>query len=72
MMAGTFYKDKYGSQSIRYDMFKKAKETDPNVKLFLNDYNVISGGQRLTVGWHHLLNVTRVAGGSYVWQLALG
>ncbi|XP_067939969.1 anti-sigma-I factor RsgI6-like [Watersipora subatra] len=47
MMAGSFFKDTYGSSKIRYDMFTKAKEVDPNVKLFLNDYNVISGGGRL-------------------------
>ncbi|CAH1253917.1 Hypp1270 [Branchiostoma lanceolatum] len=43
MLHGSFFKDKTGSSQIRYEMFRKVKEKDPNAKLFLNDYNVVTG-----------------------------
>ena len=49
MLSNSWYKDTYGSSSIRNDMFSMVRKNDPNVKLFLNDYNIINGGQRLVV-----------------------
>ncbi|XP_066273254.1 uncharacterized protein [Branchiostoma lanceolatum] len=43
MLHGSFFKDKTGSSQIRYEMFRKVKEKDPTAKLFLNDYNVVTG-----------------------------
>ncbi|XP_066273255.1 anti-sigma-I factor RsgI6-like [Branchiostoma lanceolatum] len=45
MLHHSYFMDTTGGPQIRYDMFHWAKEKDPNVKLFLNDYNVISSGQ---------------------------
>lgn len=46
MLSNSWYEDAYGSKSIRNDMFTMVKKNDPKVKLFLNDYFIISGGQR--------------------------
>ncbi|XP_019627089.1 PREDICTED: uncharacterized protein LOC109471978 [Branchiostoma belcheri] len=43
MLHGSFFRDKTGSSQIRYEMFRKVKERDPSAKLFLNDYNVVTG-----------------------------
>ncbi|XP_035665880.1 endo-1,4-beta-xylanase 1-like [Branchiostoma floridae] len=43
MLHGSFFRDKTGSSQIRYEMFRKVKEKDPSAKLFLNDYNVVTG-----------------------------
>lgn len=40
MLHGSFFKDRLG-QSIWTYMYQRTKELDPNVKLFVNDYNVI-------------------------------
>lgn len=50
-----FYKSVYGSSQIRYDMFTRARQRDFAAKLFLNDYNVISSGQRTNVRMHILI-----------------
>lgn len=42
MVANSLFKDVYGSNKIRNDMFTRTKAKDPNAKLFTNDYNVIS------------------------------
>ena len=41
MLHGSFFKDKLG-QDIWLYMFERTKELDPNAKLFVNDYNVLS------------------------------
>lgn len=47
-----FYMDIYNSDpTIRYDMFKKAKLKDPAAKMFLNDFSVVSTGQRTDVSY---------------------
>jgi len=43
MLAGSFYKDRLG-ESIRVWMFQEANRIDPNCRLFVNDYGIISGG----------------------------
>eukprot|EP00058_Branchiostoma_floridae_P015725 XP_002601213.1 hypothetical protein BRAFLDRAFT_81989 [Branchiostoma floridae] len=42
MLHGDFYVQHTGSSQIRYEMFRKVKERDPNAKLFLNDYDIIN------------------------------
>jgi len=44
MIHGSFYKDRLGDD-VRPWMFQAAHAIDPNCKLFVNDYNVVSGGQ---------------------------
>jgi len=44
MLHGSFYKDRLGDD-IRPWMFQAAHAIDPNCKLFVNDYNVVSSGQ---------------------------
>jgi endo-1,4-beta-xylanase len=46
MVPGHFYKDRLGDD-IRVWMFQRAHEIDPNCRLFVNEYNVISGGYDL-------------------------
>jgi endo-1,4-beta-xylanase len=46
MVPGCFYKDRLGDD-IRVWMFQRAHEIDPNCRLFVNEYNVISGGYSL-------------------------
>jgi GH35 family endo-1,4-beta-xylanase len=41
MLHGTFFKDRLG-ESIWPWMFKRVRELDPDVKLFVNDFNVLS------------------------------
>lgn len=41
MLHGSFFKDRFGQEIWLY-MFERAKELDPNAKLFVNDYNVIT------------------------------
>ncbi|WP_110931738.1 endo-1,4-beta-xylanase [Paenibacillus bouchesdurhonensis] len=41
MMHGSFFKDRLGASIWPY-MYQKTKELDPDAKLFVNDYNVIS------------------------------
>ena len=47
MLHGTFYIDRLGS-SIRPYIFQKVRQYDPNVKLFTNDFNVLSVDQNYT------------------------
>lgn len=49
MLPNRFFADTYGSESIRNDMFKMVRENDASVKLFLNDYSIVSDGLRLGV-----------------------
>ena len=52
MIGNSFYMDVYNSDpTIRYDMFKEAKLRDPNTKLFLNDYNIVSSGRWTDVSY---------------------
>jgi GH35 family endo-1,4-beta-xylanase len=41
MLHGSFFKDRLGEEIWLY-MFERTKELDPNAKLFVNDYNVLS------------------------------
>ena len=41
MLHGDFFKRRLGDE-VRSYMFERARELDPNAKLFVNDYNVIS------------------------------
>ncbi|GAA0137876.1 hypothetical protein YSY43_47170 [Paenibacillus sp. YSY-4.3] len=41
MMHGSFFKDRLGASVWPY-MYQRTKELDPDAKLFVNDYNVIS------------------------------
>ncbi len=41
MLHGSFFKDKLG-QDIWVYMYKRVRELDPQAKLFVNDYNVVS------------------------------
>jgi endo-1,4-beta-xylanase len=43
MLHNSFYRDRLG-ETIHYWMFQAAHEIDPNCKLFVNDYSVVSGG----------------------------
>lgn len=45
MLRNRFYIDTYGSPQIRYDLFTRSRANDANVKLFLNDYGVVAGGE---------------------------
>jgi GH35 family endo-1,4-beta-xylanase len=47
MLHGSFYKDRLGD-SIHTWMFQAAHEIDPNCKLFVNDYSVVSGNETET------------------------
>jgi endo-1,4-beta-xylanase len=47
MVPGHFYKDRLG-EAIRIWMFQQAREIDPDCRLFVNEYNVISGGYDLS------------------------
>jgi endo-1,4-beta-xylanase len=40
MLHGDFYKSKFG-ENIYVDMFKWAKDTDPDAKLYVNDYEIL-------------------------------
>lgn len=42
MLHGSFFEDRLGP-GIRQWMFERARELDPDVKLFVNEYNIISG-----------------------------
>jgi GH35 family endo-1,4-beta-xylanase len=44
MLHGTFFKDRLG-ETIWPWMFKRVHELDPDVKLFVNDFNVLSVGK---------------------------
>ncbi|MBN1392718.1 MAG: endo-1,4-beta-xylanase [Sedimentisphaerales bacterium] len=44
MLHGSFYKDRLG-EDIHPWMFQAAHAIDPNCKLFVNDYSVVSGGE---------------------------
>jgi endo-1,4-beta-xylanase len=44
MLHGSFYKDRLGD-AIHPWMFQAAYAIDPNCKLFVNDYSVVSGGE---------------------------
>jgi len=41
MLHGDFFKSRLG-ESIWPYMFKRARELDPDAKLFVNDYNIIT------------------------------
>jgi len=44
MLHGSFFQDRLGAD-IRKWMFERTREIDPDVKLFVNDYNIISSGE---------------------------
>jgi endo-1,4-beta-xylanase len=44
MLHGSFYRDRFGSW-IHTWMFQQAHAVDSDCKLFVNDYNVVAGGQ---------------------------
>eukprot|EP00058_Branchiostoma_floridae_P015822 XP_002601310.1 hypothetical protein BRAFLDRAFT_81351 [Branchiostoma floridae] len=44
MLHGNFFERRTGSKQIRYDMFRRVKQNDPNVVPFLNDFNIINSG----------------------------
>ncbi|XP_078686187.1 uncharacterized protein LOC144918926 [Branchiostoma floridae x Branchiostoma belcheri] len=44
MLHGDFFARRTGSRQIRYDMFRRVKQNDPNVVPFLNDFNIINSG----------------------------
>ena len=44
MLHGSFFADRLGS-SIRDWMYKAASEADPDVDLFINDFDVVENGQ---------------------------
>jgi endo-1,4-beta-xylanase len=60
MLHGTFYQDRLG-ESIRPWMFQAAHAIDPNCRLFVNDYNVVSGSETETYKTHILDLIDRGA-----------
>lgn len=46
MLHGSFFADRLGA-SIRPYMFNRVKALDPDVQVFVNDYNIIAGGSEL-------------------------
>jgi endo-1,4-beta-xylanase len=47
MLHGSFFKDRLG-EGIHAWMFKRARELDPDVKLFVNEFNILSVDQNFT------------------------
>ena len=43
MIHGSFFVDQSGDPGIRVEMFQRAAERSPELLLFVNDYNIISG-----------------------------
>jgi GH35 family endo-1,4-beta-xylanase len=41
MLHGNFFTEKTQWQDVRIEMFRKAKELDPDALRFVNDYNVL-------------------------------
>lgn len=41
MLHGSFYEERLENKNFAGGLFRKVKNLDPNVKLFLNDYNVV-------------------------------
>jgi len=64
-----FYVDKYGSDSIRADMFRKARSVDQSAKLFMNDYNLVAGGYNLQVFYYAMDNGSIFLVHSFIKQL---
>ncbi len=44
MLHGTFFRDRLGEDVLSW-MFKRTRELDPNVKLFVNEFNILSADQ---------------------------
>jgi endo-1,4-beta-xylanase len=49
MLHGNFYQDALGDQNYNKEVFQMAHDNDLNVKLFLNEYNVVAGGYSTAV-----------------------
>jgi endo-1,4-beta-xylanase len=47
MLHGTFFRDRLGEDILLW-MFKRAHELDPDVKLFVNEFNILSVDQNFT------------------------
>ena len=43
-LQGQWYQNKLNDPSYNLELFREAHRADPNVKLFLNDYDVVAGG----------------------------
>ena len=48
MIHGSFFVDQSGDPGIRVEMFQRAAERSPELLLFVNDYNIISGSEAAT------------------------
>ncbi len=58
MLAGSFYKDHLG-EAIWYWMFQAANQIDPNCRLFVNEYDVLSFGRYDTTPYKNLITNLR-------------
>ena len=47
ILHGHWYQTRLNDSSYNLELFREAHRADPNVKLFLNDYDVVANG-RLT------------------------
>jgi endo-1,4-beta-xylanase len=45
MLHGAFFTEASGDPAIRRKMFEWAHARDPELRLFINDYNIISGNE---------------------------
>ena len=48
MIHGSFFGDQSGDATIRTKMFQWAHQKDPELILFVNDYNIIAGNEPAT------------------------
>jgi GH35 family endo-1,4-beta-xylanase len=46
MLHGTFFRDPLGDDIVPW-MFQRTREIDPDVRLFLNDFNIVANGTRV-------------------------
>ena len=46
---GDFFERHTGDPDILFDMFRNVRARDPDVGLFLNEYNVVMNGERTMV-----------------------